>query len=291
MKNQSKLLKVFSLFLAIAILTMGASTAFADDPNTPTSAVPGTVTNGDSTVTSVTYATYDVSQIDPLYNQLLNLRQQEKDLDVSMKAQHDTNYGLIKGLYSQVSKEDISKLKAISDQNKVLRETNKPLFIQWNELNHQYQVSRKMKDEKKTVELRLQINALKSQIQPIFAQIKSNEASVKDVRDRVNAERKQINSILGTLKPLQQQETTLWSTIKSTEQQRNGAWKVFNTAVDNGDISAAVQSLAQVVSYKQQIIDLKKQVYTVQQQIGTMLSSVTLNASTIKAGSSTTTTK
>lgn len=269
-----KISSILTLTLAFAFLV--STTAFADDSNTSTSSSnsSGTVTSstyGNATVTSNTYGNGSLDQIDALYSQLILLRQQEQDLNVQMKTQHDLNASAIKAIQSQLNPDDLSLIKSVSDKNKALLTNNKDLFNQYKNLGIELNNARKMKDEKLVVELRLQLSVVRNQIKPIRDQIDANNASIKDVVQRVNAARKQIKAALDPIKPLEQQMRTLWSNVSAINAQKNQEWKVFNDAVNNGDIGAAASSLSQIVNDKQQIISIKQQIYSLQQQVGTTL--------------------
>lgn len=272
-----RLIQKLSSLTAVALLIslfVAVTSAFADDSSSASSSPTGASSVTSSTYdTSVTSSTYDgsMTQIDSLYNQILSLRQQEKDLDVQMKAQHDSNNAAIKALFSQISKSDLDQIKAVQEQNKDLRDANKSLYANWKSLNEQLRNARTAKDEKLVVELRLQINGLKKQLQPIQVQMKANYATIKDVIARVNAARKQIHDELNSIKPLEQQMKTLWSTERSYQAQRIAGWKAFNDAVNNGDTDSAVQALTQIVTAKQQILNTRQQIYSLEQQIGTAL--------------------
>jgi chromosome segregation ATPase len=281
MKKLGNLPRTFVFFLAIIVVMSGASTVFADSSSQSSSSTSvTTATYGTSTVTSSTYYDGSTSPIDALYNQIIDLRQQEKDLDVTMKAQNDQNTSASKALHATISSDDLAKIKAVQDQNKSLRASNQPMLDQWNLLHKEYRDAQKAKNQKLSIELRLQINGMKTQVQALSTQIKSNEASIKDVKDRVTAAGKKINAVYNLIKPIRQQMTALWNNVRSLEQQKAAAWKVFDTAVNNGDTSGAVQSLTQIVSLKQQIIDAKKQIYTFEQQVGITLSGSTTQNTT-----------
>jgi len=269
MKRIQKISSLTALTFLLSLFVYITS-AFADDTGTQTSSTSGSTT-GSTSVTSSTYVG-NLGQIDALYNQLLTLRQQDKDLDVQMKAQHDLNNAAIKALYGQISQSDISQIKVIHDQNKALRDANHSLFDQWNTLIEQWKVAKTAKDEKLTAEVRLKLNELKKQLQPIHDQIKANNATIKNVEARVNATRKQIQVVLNPIKPLEQQMKTLWSTERSYQAQRIAGWKAFNDAVNNGDTDSAVKALTQIVTAKQQILNTREQIYSLEQQIGTALS-------------------
>jgi chromosome segregation ATPase len=280
MKKIGNLPRTFVFFLAIVVIMSGASSVIADSSSQGSSST--SVTTAANVISTVNSSTYDgsTSPIDALYNQFIDLRQQDKDLDVTMKAQNDQNRSAGKALHATISSDDIAKIKAVQDQNKSLRASNQPLLVQWNLLHKEYRDAQKAKDQKLSIELRLQINGMKTQVQALSTQIKSNEASIKDVKDRVTAAWKKINAVYNLIKPIRQQMTPLWNNVKSLEQQKAAAWKVFDTAVNNGDTSGAVQSLTQIISLKQQIIDAKKQIYTFEQQVGITLSGSTTQNTT-----------
>jgi hypothetical protein len=276
MKHIQKISSITVLTLLLSIF-VSITSAFADDTSIQS-------TTGSTTVTSSTYDG-NLGQIDALYNQLLTLRQQEKDLDLQMKVQRDLNISAIKALYAQVSTSDLAQIKTVHDQNKSLHDTNKSLYDQWISLHKQLKGARAAKDEKQSTEILLEINVLKKQLQPIQDQMKANNASIKDVEARVNATRKQIYSVLNPLKSIEIQMRTLWITERSFEAQRNTGWKAFNDSVNNGDMNGAALALNQVVTAKQQILSTKNQIYSLEQQMGTALNVSSSTTTTTAAAS------
>jgi hypothetical protein len=265
MKMIQKISSITAVTLLLSIL-VSISSAFADDAVAPASSLIVTA----STVTSSTYDD-NLGQFDALYNQILSLRQQDKDLEVQMKAQHDQNSAAIKAINAQVSSNDLAQIKAVRDQNKTLRDANKALYDQWSSLSKKLKNAMAAKDEKLSAEIRLQLNEVKKQLKPIQDQMKANEASIKNQITTVNMARKKIHDLLSPLKPIEQQMKSLWGTEPTLQQQREAGWKAFNDAVKNGDIQGAIQALTQIVTAKQQILETRKQIYSLEQQEGSAL--------------------
>ncbi|WP_027417608.1 hypothetical protein [Aneurinibacillus terranovensis] len=247
---------------ATTIITSDVSTA--DGATTPAPPITVTLPKAGKTVNP------QVQAIKQIYAQIVQLRQQDKQMDTQLKAQTTKNEDLLKG-QKAAHKDDHSAIKtqlqSLAQQGKSIRD----------DLKAQYDLAKaakKSKDKTALAAIQAKIKDDNNQLKALRSQYQQVLASRKDgVSDNKQS--------FASIHTLWVQEKNQWASIKPLEAKKKSQWDTFRQAMKAKNYAAAATALNQIVELKQQILTSKQQILTTKQ-------SVTAALNVIISGSATT---
>ncbi|WCK54239.1 hypothetical protein PP175_23605 [Aneurinibacillus sp. Ricciae_BoGa-3] len=273
-------------FAVFASLSMVSSSVFADSTNGSAVTNSSTVITSDASTTggpaTPTAAPFTVSvpktgkavnpqvqAIKQIYAQIVQLRQQDKQIDAQLKDQTAKNESLLKGLSGARKDDNTSikvKLQSLAQQGKSIRD----------DLKAQHDLAKAAKKGKDKVALAAITNKIKednTRLNALRIQYKQVLASRKD---RVSDNKQSF----GSVHTLWAQEKTQWASIKPLEVQKKAQWDTFRQAMKGKNYAAAANALEQIVELKQQILMTKQQILATKQSVTAALNVIISGSNT-----------
>lgn len=212
-------------------------------------------------------------ELQSLWAELEELREQHKATGEALRAQHETNRDLRGQIKEKIQGGCTEELRGLRETHRDFRENSlAPIRGQAERLRQAMRDARSAEDREGLDQVRTELEDVLGEWRDAQGEAHGMTSRLRELREQCAPWKEIISRCRESIAPLREESREIRSEAAELRLARNAAWTNLRDAIEADDMGAAEDALSEIISLKKQIMSLTQRHLELAEEVGEILS-------------------